>query len=51
MFSSSLLKQQLQEKRDPEWEKKLVEWIEQVSGEKCDADIGISLKSGVLLCK
>eukprot|EP01102_Stenamoeba_stenopodia_P004596 TRINITY_DN1489_c0_g1_i2.p1 TRINITY_DN1489_c0_g1~~TRINITY_DN1489_c0_g1_i2.p1 ORF type:complete len:668 (+),score=171.48 TRINITY_DN1489_c0_g1_i2:250-2253(+) len=47
------IEMKMQAKRDPEFERKLKEWLEAVSGEKLSHpdDIAESLKSGILLCK
>ncbi|PRP86810.1 hypothetical protein PROFUN_05027 [Planoprotostelium fungivorum] len=47
------LELKMQSKRDPEFEKSLLQWVEQVAGDKAIDinDFGESLKSGVLLCK
>jgi hypothetical protein len=40
-------------KEDPEWERKVGEWIEDVLGRKIEntSDLFLSLKSGVVLCE
>ena len=52
-FSFFLLKEKSQDKRDLVYEKKIMIWIEEVIGEKCEfpQDLPESLKSGVILCK
>eukprot|EP01117_Protostelium_nocturnum_P007699 TRINITY_DN2764_c0_g2_i3.p1 TRINITY_DN2764_c0_g2~~TRINITY_DN2764_c0_g2_i3.p1 ORF type:complete len:968 (-),score=371.61 TRINITY_DN2764_c0_g2_i3:39-2822(-) len=43
----------MQAKRDPEFEKNLLKWVEEVVGEKAThpEDFGESLKTGTMLCK